>query len=384
MDIIYKDMDKDNKDYKEDKEDIEDNPTNTILKTYRDYYYPSISKLYNILKKKYTIQQIKDVISKEETYQLHNKNTQFKNLQGNIVSFAENQFWNCDIIDLQNLYKTNKGNRYILIVVDIFTRYCYAEPLTNKNSDTVLNAFKVICNKKSNSYPDILISDNGSEFISNIFQKYLKDHQIIHKTFPPGTHTTLGIIDRLCKTIKNNIFKYFTENETTTYIDVLDDIIQTYNLTPHTSLNGLSPYEAQDIEHKDMLRIMNQIKYNQNMNISDKLNIGDLVRKKLKKTTYDKGYKQQWSKRIYNVVEISNMTVTLDNGDDVKITDIQKVEKPNENKPPKKDIHVEIQKAKEDYKKEIENKREGINFDLILTNKRERKKNTKYDKDYVT
>src|SRR5690606_34938817 len=83
-------------------------------------------------------------------------------------------------------------------------------------------------------------SDNGSEFKGSV-EHYLKKNNITHIMNEVGDHNSLGVIDAGSKTLKNIIYKHFTANNNTKWIDILDKIVATYNKTPHTSLKEHTP-----------------------------------------------------------------------------------------------------------------------------------------------
>lgn len=91
---------------------------------------------------KVTLKEVKEAIDTQLTTQMHKK-TGHK-IGGHMLAFFENEKWLMDLLDMQNFKQSNGGNRYILIVCDVFSRKGYAVPIKNKNADTVLNAFKEI------------------------------------------------------------------------------------------------------------------------------------------------------------------------------------------------------------------------------------------------
>ena len=90
----------------------------------------------------------------------------------------------------------------------------------------------------------ILIINYLLKITKGKIQKLLEQHNIKHITAEPGDHKVLGIIYRVCRTIKVNIYKYMKENNTTKYLEQLPKIIDGYNNTPHRSIFNLSPDEA--------------------------------------------------------------------------------------------------------------------------------------------
>jgi hypothetical protein len=150
-----------------------------------------------------------------------------------------------------------------------------------------------------------LISDNGSEFINNEFQKNLNQSKIQHQTAEPGYHPTLGVVDAFSKNVKNALFRYFTEYDTTKWIDVLDTVIDNYNNTPHSGIANYAPNEVH--LHEEEIENLNIAK-NQNATV------GDTVRRKLKKARFEKGYKIIWTCETYKIVALKVVNAELENG----------------------------------------------------------------------
>ena len=92
-------------------------------------------------------------------------------------SFRDN-IWGVDFADMQLLSKFNKRFRFLLCVIDIFSKYTWVIPLKDKKSISILNAFQKIL-KESNRKPNKIWVDKGSEFYNNSFKKWLQDNNIV-------------------------------------------------------------------------------------------------------------------------------------------------------------------------------------------------------------
>ena len=247
--------------------------------------YPSPYKLFKIMKKDHPdvkLNKIIEVIENEKPYQLHKK-TKSK-ISAHMVAFRENQIWLADLLDMSNYSRDNKGFKWILLIIDVFTRQCFAEPMKNKEKESVLSAFKKII--EENGKPEKLITDNGSEFTNREFQKLLAESKIFHETNDPQYHPTLGLIDRLCRTIKEKIFKFFTDKNETNWVDHLQGIVKAYNMSPHEALEDLAPHEAAEEKYKSFIQDLNKKK---NVISNHYFKEGQIVRKKLAKPTFAKG-----------------------------------------------------------------------------------------------
>ena len=154
-----------------------------------------------------------------------NKRKVYSSFKGNI--------WGVDLADMQLLSKFNKGFRFLLCVIDIFSKYAWVVPLKDTKGISIVNASQIIL-KESNHKPNKIWVDKGSEFYNNSFLKWLKDNDI--EMYSTNNEEKSVIAERFIKTLKNKIYKYMTSMSKNVYIDKLDDIVKKYNNTHHTSI----------------------------------------------------------------------------------------------------------------------------------------------------
>ena len=123
---------------------------------------------------------------------------------------------------MQLISKFNKGFRFLLCVIDIFSKYAWVAPLKDKKGISIVNAFQKIL-EESKRKPNKLWVDKGDEFYNNCFKKWLKDNDIeIYSIHNEGKSVAA---ERFIRTLKNKIYKYMTSISKNVYIDKLDDII---------------------------------------------------------------------------------------------------------------------------------------------------------------
>lgn len=208
--------------------------------------------------KKFGVKQrdTRNWLLEQPTYTLHKPNRRtFKT--NHYLVFGKNELFEADLIDLQGIARYNYGYKYILCVIDCFTKYMWAKPLTNKTAANVTKAFKEILTQ-SGEIPLAINQDRGSEFNSKVFKEYL-DKMDIRQYFPyTQMPSKASIIERSLKTIKQRIFKYLTSRGPTfrKYVDVLPDIIAGYNNSIHSSTK-MAPAEFQP---QDTVRVYKNIR----------------------------------------------------------------------------------------------------------------------------
>ena len=94
-----------------------------------------------------------------------------------VYSSFKGNIWGVDLADMQLISKYNKGIRYLLCVIDLFSKYAWVVPLKDKKGVSIVNAFQSILNS-SKRKPNKIWVDQGSEFYNNHFKKWLKDNDI--------------------------------------------------------------------------------------------------------------------------------------------------------------------------------------------------------------
>ena len=201
---------------------------------------------------------------------------------------------------MQAFSSFNKGLKYILTVIDVFSQYARAVPIKDKSAASVTKAFETII---SDSIPKKLWVDEGKEFYNATFKKLFDKHKIdMYSTFNEGKAI---VIERFNRTLKNIMWKYFTANNTRFYLDVLDQMVKKYNEKVHSTIK-MTPKEAD----KDINRgkvYFNNIRKQNNSRTIIKYTKGDKVRISQYKRHFEKGYTPNWTEEIFTIDKI-NMT----------------------------------------------------------------------------
>ena len=223
-------------------------------------------------------------------------------------SFRDN-IGGVDFADMQSLSKYNKGNKYLLCVIDLFSKYAWVVPIKNKKRTRIVNAFQKIISEGRK--PNKILVDQGSKFYNNSFKDFLKINNIeIYSTYNEEKSV---VAERFIRTLKNKIFKHMTAISKNVYFDVLDDIVDKYNNTVHRTIKR-KPIDVMDDSYAE---------YNENFNKKDpKFKTGDHVRISKYKNIFAKGYTPSWSEEVFVVSKIKNTVpwtyvVTKLNGEEI-------------------------------------------------------------------
>ena len=219
--------------------------------------------------------------------------------------FAKNvdDIWAADLVDMQYYSRTNKGFKYILMIIDVFSKYGWAIPLKNKTSTEVVRAFSELWNSGQKP-PKYLWTDKGKEFVNRAFQKLL-DEKKVHMYWTENEEKS-SIVERWNRTMKRNMWKYFTKNRTGVYIDILPDLVRRYNSTKHRSINT-TPSDAR--KPSNYQHVFDAL-YNSPKKVQKagkevpKFQVGDVVRISKLKKKFEKGYTANWTEEVFKIVKV--------------------------------------------------------------------------------
>ena len=220
-----------------------------------------------------------------------------------VYSTFKDNIWGADLADMQLLSKYNKGIRFLLCVIDIFSKYV---PLKDKKGISIVKAFQIIL-KQSHSRqrakgtsakhlkPNKIWVDKGSEFYDAYFKKWLRDNDIVmYSTHNEGKSV---VAERFIRTLKSKIYKYTTSISKNVYIDKLDDIVDEYNNTYHTTIK-MKPANVKDNTYINADKEFN--------NKDPKFKVGDHVRISKYKNIFAKGYMPNWSGEVFVIKKVKN------------------------------------------------------------------------------
>ena len=206
-----------------------------------------------------------------------------------------------DLVEMQKFSKLNKGYRYLLTCIDIFSKYSWVIPLKDKKGITIKNALQKIFNKRK---PKFLWTDKGKEFYNKQVQDLLNENNIkLYST--NNSEIKSAVVERFNRTFKNMMYKKFTENNNTIFYNILDELVNNYNNKYHSTIR-MTPIEgSKKINEKKIKNIYNFEKTKK----LGKFKIGDRVRLSLEKNIFEKGYDTNWTQEIFVIYDIKYSNV---------------------------------------------------------------------------
>ena len=214
---------------------------------------------------------------------------------------------------MQAFSKFNRGVKYLVAVIDVFSKYGWLIPLKDKTGKSVASALKTIFKERK---PEKMWVDKGKEF-------YNKDVKDLIELYSTENEEKSSQVERWIRTMKEKMWKYFSANSTNVYIDALPNLIREYQDTGHSSIK-MTPVKASKKENEH--RIWRNL-YPEHLEIHDikpKFSVGDKVRISKKKKTFEKGYTTRWTEEIFTIAEVkltSPVTYKIAdlNGEEIKV-----------------------------------------------------------------
>lgn len=259
-------------------------------------FYKSLKAVNKDVKKK----QVKDVLQKQEAFTLHQP-VRKKYVRNKIIVPGIDDTWQADLVDMQAHSKENRGFKYILTVIDVFSKYAFAVPLKNKQGDTVTEAFKsIIRNRK----PAKLHVDNGKEFYNQPFKALLAQNDI--KMYSTFSEVKACVVERFNRTLKEKMWRMFTHRDNHIYYKDLQKLVDSYNNSVHSSISIRPKDVTSDNEDKIWFNLYGYQKngFPKSKSAKIKFAVGDLVRITKYKYKFDKGYEANWSNEAFKISKI--------------------------------------------------------------------------------
>ena len=206
-----------------------------------------------------------------------------------------------DLVEMQKFAKLNKGYRYLLTCIDIFSKYSWVIPLKDKRGITIKNALQKIFKQRK---PKFLWTDRGTEFYNKQVQDLLNENNIkLYST--NNSEIKSAVIERFNRTFKNMMYKKFTENNNTIFYNILDELVNNYNNKYHSTIK-MTPIEgSKKVNENKIKNIYNFEKTKK----PGKFKIGDRVRLSLEKNIFEKSYETNWTEEIFEIYDIKYSNV---------------------------------------------------------------------------
>ena len=247
-----------------------------------------------------TRSQVQSFLTDQQAYSLHKPAR--KNFERNhtYVGGIDRQ-WQADLVDMQKLSRFNKGYKYILTCIDIFSKYAWAIPVKDKSSMGMIAGFRELFRQAAPRVPERLQTDKGKEFLAKPVQKLLSEYNIKH--FVSNSDMKAAVVERFNRTLKEKMWTRFYDQNTKNYVGSLAEHMSAYNSSPHRSIR-MAPSDVTK-EHEDAIWVRLYGDGSTRNGAAAELEPGQKVRVSRWKGQFEKGYKPRWSEEHFNVKKVA-------------------------------------------------------------------------------
>lgn len=273
--------------------------------------YGGISRLYERAKELHIPvdrRRIRRFLMDQTTYQLH-KPARHKFIRNQTLVARIDEQWQADLVEMRDVSNDNSGHNYILTCIDVLSRYAWAVPVRMKSAVYMLAAMQQLFKMAAPRKPTRIQTDKGKEFYNTQVRKFLKDQGV--ELFSTDSDNKAAIVERFNRTLKSRMYKHFTAWNTRKYLDVLQDIVYSYNHSMHRTI-GRRPVDVTTQE--DGNAVWRRVYYDSReaqlrhadtypANTDNIANVGDNVRMSRWKGNFEKGHVPNWSREHYEVTE---------------------------------------------------------------------------------
>ena len=257
------------------------------------------NNFFNAIKKENPLARRKDVfnyLKTDDAYTLH-KPTKKPRRYRRIYTKGISYLYQLDLCDLSALSKENKGYKWIINVIDTFSKKLWSFKTKNKRGKTITNALKSLLTQNR---PKKCETDGGTEFLNRDFLSLLKRLKV--KIYNVYSDRKCAIVERVNRTLKTRMYRAFTARGSHVWYDILDQLVDGYNNSHHRSIKR-TPNEVNRSNEAEVRAILfpREIRLGR-----PRFKLNDSVRITRKKSIFQKGYQQTWSYEVFNISEIKN------------------------------------------------------------------------------
>lgn len=141
-----------------------------------------------------------------------------------VLTRGLDDLWQADLVDMLAYARFNRNKRYILTVIDVYSKFAWAEPVARKTGELVTQAFARVLSR-SGRCPALLHTDDGKEFFNASFTRLMKNRGIRH--YSTYSAMKAAVVERFNRTLKGRMWQRFSAQGSYKWLDMLPDSSRT-------------------------------------------------------------------------------------------------------------------------------------------------------------
>jgi len=206
--------------------------------------------------------------------------------------------WQIDLVEMLPYSKVNGGQKYILTVIDVLSKYAWAVPVKDKTGKSVTAAMQTVFDHVASHHhrlPRNIHCDSGKEFYNETFKSLMKSHGInLYSTY---THLKASVVERFNRTLKGWMWKEFGVQGNYKWLKLLPQLLKRYNSRVHRVI-GMAPVDVSLADEANLVEKLNEPSTKQR---KPRFSPGDVVRISKYKTLFAKGYTPSWGTELFTI-----------------------------------------------------------------------------------
>ena len=267
--------------------------------------YSGVDKLYRAVraegKHKISRKKLEEFLKTQETYGVHRKAIN-RFPRPRVITSGVGIQAEADLADMSTLAPFNDQFKFVLVHIDIFSKYVRTVPLKSKTAQEVTSAFKKIFADGGKTQK--IRTDRGGEFVNKTVQALFRKEGI--KYFTSSNITKCAVVERAIKTLKTKYFKYMTQFQTFRYIDIIEETTRSYNRSFHRSIR-MRPADVSEENQSGLFTTLYGDQSRSNPVKPFKYKPGDHVRVSFSKRPFSREYEEKWSYEIFRVESVERI-----------------------------------------------------------------------------
>ena len=284
-----------------------------LTRIYNDPRHPASFQaprvVYEIVKQEGLFQisfkKVKRWVANQESYS-KNKRVYNKFARNRVIVQGIDDQWDADLAQMDKFAAENDNFKYLLCVIDIFSRFAWVVPLKNKFQTTIVPAFESVL-EHSGRKPDRLRTDAARDFTSHQFQEMCKLFRIRH--FTTSGEKQANFVERFIQTLKSRLYRFIIQKNSPRYVDDLQDIVHSYNNTFHSGIQMEPAYVNEHNENVLWWQMYLPDEFFTGKKVKKfrkkpfELSVGDHVRISHPPEKLKRKYDQNWTSEIFQIAE---------------------------------------------------------------------------------
>lgn len=262
-----------------------------VERVYSDTGYPAAFTSPRNIQKAIPGSRLTDVKTQLEAVDAYTKHKPVRHRFQRRKTLGGGRFLTCqaDLVDMSKTSSHNDGYKFLVTLIDVYTRMLFVRCLKNKSGVVVASALEDIFQE---FVPSFLYTDQGKEFYNPQCRALFERLGLTHAS--PDSAMKAAMVERANRTLKTRLSKYMTHNNKPRYIDVLDNVVTGINNSFHRGI-GMKPVDVTSNIFKESFVISQK---------KPRFHIGDFVRISMSRSTFQKGYTAGFSEELFCIASV--------------------------------------------------------------------------------